>query len=56
MTTWHENEPLEDVAEFFLPGTCFDTFFRLDEDLKKFMRRQLQGQMKDVFVDPEKDW
>ena len=27
MTTWHENEPLEDVAEFFLRGTCFDTFF-----------------------------
>ena len=28
----------------------------LDEDLKKFMRRQLQGRMKDIFVDPEKDW
>ena len=28
----------------------------LDEDLKKFMRKQMQGQMKDVFVDPEKDW
>jgi Ca-activated chloride channel family protein len=28
----------------------------LAEDLKKFTRRQMQGQMKDVFADHDKDW
>jgi Ca-activated chloride channel family protein len=28
----------------------------LSEDLKKITRRQMQGQMKDVFVDHDKDW
>jgi len=28
----------------------------LSEDLKKFTRRQMQGQMKDVFANHDKDW
>jgi hypothetical protein len=28
----------------------------LSEDLKKITRRQMQGQMKDVFADHDKDW
>ena len=28
----------------------------LSEDLKKITRRQMQGQMKDMFVDHDKDW
>lgn len=28
----------------------------MDEDLKKIMRKQLQGRMDDIFVDPDKDW
>lgn len=26
MTTWHENEPIEDVVEFFCSNTSFDDF------------------------------
>ena len=28
----------------------------LSEDLKKITRRQMQGQMKDMFADHDKDW
>ncbi len=28
----------------------------LNEDLKKMSRRQVQGQMKDLFVEDGKDW
>ncbi len=26
MTTWHDQEPLQDVAEFFVRNTAFDSF------------------------------
>ncbi len=54
-----EDSKMADVLHQMAPMTQEEAerwLTSLDEDLKKFMRKQLQGQMKDVFVDPEKDW
>jgi len=54
-----EDSKMADVLHQMAPMTREEAerwLTSLDEDLKKFMRKQMQGQMKDVFVDPEKDW
>lgn len=58
-TATTENSEVADALHQMAPMTQKEAerwLAAMDEDLKKVMRKQLQGQMKDIFVDPDKDW
>lgn len=58
-TTATEDSRTADVLRQMAPMTQKEAerwLASMDEDLKKIMRKQFQGRMDDIFMDPDKDW
>ena len=58
-TTATEDSRIADVLRQMAPMTQKEAerwLASMDEDLKKIMRKQFQGRMDDIFMDPDKDW